>query len=181
MKKYVAHDKYVAFLRGINSGKNPTVKMEVLRKTFEDLGFENVRTILASGNVLFESSTYENTLEQKIEEVLPLAIGFQSEVIVRTIDDLHKLVLLNPFKATEITTHIRPYVTFIKGKPNKNFRFPSGGKGYTILGIFNGAVCSVADLSDAKTPSLMQLLDKEFGKGITTRSWNTVERILKAS
>lgn len=173
--------KYVAFLRGINSGKNPTVKMEVLRKTFENLGFENVRTILASGNILFESSADEKTLEQKIEKMLPETIGFKSDVIVRTIDDLHNFVLLNPFKVIEITPHIRPYVSFIKEEPKKNIEFPAGGKGYTILGIFNGIVCSVVDLSGAKTPSLMQVLDKEFGKGITTRSWNTVERISKAS
>lgn len=173
--------KYVAFLRGINSGKNPTVKMEVLRKTFEDLGFENVRTILASGNVLFKSSIDENTLEQKIEEVLPVSIGFKSDVIVRTIDNLQELMLLNPFKDTEITLYTRLYVTFIKGEPKKNCKFPSGGKGYVVLGIFDGAVCSIVDLSDAKTPDLMQELDKEFGKGITTRSWNTIEKILKAS
>jgi uncharacterized protein (DUF1697 family) len=173
--------KYVGFLRGINSGKNPTVKMEVLRKTFENLGFENVRTILASGNVLFESSTDENTLEQKIEEVLLVSIGFQSDVIVHTIDNLQELVLYNPFKAVKITPYTRLYVTFIKSELKKNFKFPIGGKGYTILGLFNGAVCSVVDLLDAKTPSLMQVLDKEFGKDITTRSWNTVEKILKAS
>jgi uncharacterized protein (DUF1697 family) len=174
--------KFVAFLRGINSGKNPTVKMEVLLKVFEDLGFENVRTILASGNVLFETdSTYENTLEQKIEKMLPETIGFKSDVIVRTIDDLRKLVLLNPFNATEATPQTRPYVTFVKGELEKNIKFPAREKGYTILGIFNGVVCSFVDLSDAKTPYLMQVLDKEFGKGITTRSWNTVERILKAS
>lgn len=173
--------KYIAFLRGINSGKNPTVKMEVLRKTFEDLGFENVRTILASGNVLFESSIDENTLEQKIEKMLPEKIGFKSDVIVLTIDELHKLVLLNPFKTIKITPHTRPYVTFIKEEPKTNLKFPAKVRSYTILGIFNGVVCSVVDLSDAKTPDLMKVLDKEFGKGITTRSWNTVERILKAS
>jgi uncharacterized protein (DUF1697 family) len=173
--------KYVAFLRGINSGKNPTVKMEVLRKTFEDLGFENVRTILASGNVLFESSINENALEQKIEEVLPVSIGFHSDVIVRTINNLQELILLNPFKVAEIKLQTRLYVTFIKRKPKKNCRFPSGGKGYTILGIFNGTICSIVDLSNAKTPDLMQFLDKEFGKDITTRNWNTIERILKAS
>lgn len=173
--------KYIAFLRGINSGKNPTVKMEVLRKTFEDLGFENVRTILASGNVLFESSIDENTLEQKIEKMLPEKIGFKSDVIVLTIDELHKLVLLNPFKTIKITPHTRPYVTFIKEEPKTNLKFPAKVRSYTILGIFNGVVCSVVDLSDAKTSDLMKVLDKEFGKGITTRSWNTVERILKAS
>lgn len=174
--------KYAAFLRGINSGKNPTVKMEVLRKTFKDLGFENVRTILASGNVLFEiDSTDAIRLEQKIEEVVPETIGFYSDVIIRTIDDLHKLLLLNPFKTAEITLHSRLYVTFLKGKPKTNLEFPSKGKGYAILGIFNGSVCSIVNLSDTKTPSLMQVLDKEFGKDITTRSWNTIERIVKAS
>jgi uncharacterized protein (DUF1697 family) len=173
--------KYVAFLRGINSGKNPTVRMGVLQKTFEDLGFENVRTILASGNVLFESSIDKNILEQKIEEELPETVGFQSEVIVRTIDDLNELLFLNPFKATEITPHTRPYVTFVKGEPKTNLKFPSKGKGYTILGIFNGVVCSIVDLSDSKTPSLMRVLDKEFGKASTTRSWNTVMRISKAN
>jgi uncharacterized protein (DUF1697 family) len=52
--------EYAAFLRGINSGKNPTVKMEVLRKAFEVPGFENVRTILASLSALFQR---ECTLE----------------------------------------------------------------------------------------------------------------------
>jgi uncharacterized protein (DUF1697 family) len=174
--------KYVAFLRGINSGKNPTVKMKVLRKAFEDLGFTHVRTILASGNVLFETAfTDEKSLEQKIEEFLPLMIGFKSEVIVRTIDDLYKLMLLNPFKASETTSHIRSYVTFVKGIPKTNLKFPAKGKGYTILGIFNEVVCSVVDLSDSKTPYLMQVLDKEFGRCITTRSWNTIERILKVN
>ncbi|WP_440947356.1 DUF1697 domain-containing protein [Methanosarcina sp. T3] len=174
--------EYVAFLRGVNSGKNPAVKMEVLRKAFEAPGFKNIRTILASGNVLFETDyTDENILEQKIEKMLQETIGFNSDVIVRTIDDLHKLALLNPFKTTEVTQHTRSCVTFVKGRPETSLRFPARGKGYTILGIFNGVVCSVVDLSEVKTPSLMQILDKEFGKGITTRNWNTVERILKVS
>jgi uncharacterized protein (DUF1697 family) len=46
---------YVAFLRGINSGRNPTIKMDLLKKAFEELGLENVKTVIASGNVIFDA------------------------------------------------------------------------------------------------------------------------------
>jgi uncharacterized protein (DUF1697 family) len=175
-------EKYVAFLRGVNSGRNPTVKMEVLRKIFEDLGFKNIRTILASGNVLFETdSTVERTLEQRIEKVLPATIGFQSSVIIRTTDDIRHLVGSHPFEYIRSDPQKRPYVTFLQGKPEKRLVFPVQGKGYSILGIVEGVVYSIVDLTEAKTPDLMQVLDKEFGKGNTTRSWNTVERIVKVS
>jgi uncharacterized protein (DUF1697 family) len=57
---------YVAFLRGINSGLNPTTKMNVLRTAFEEMGFNNVKTVIASGNVLFDTkSTSEAQLERR--------------------------------------------------------------------------------------------------------------------
>jgi hypothetical protein len=48
---------------------------------------------------------------------------------------------------------------------------------YTLLGMYDGAICSVVDLTGAKTPDLMLWLEKKFGKEITTRTWKTVERI----
>ena len=172
--------KYIAFLRGINSGGNQTVRMEVLRKTFEDLGFENVKTVLASGNVIFETNTSdEKILEQEIENVLPGVIGFKSTVIIRTMGDIQHLASLHPFDGFTPNPNNKFYVTFLQGTPETKLTFPATGKGYTILGIFDGAICSVVDLSSAKTPDLMRVLDKEFGKGNTTRNWNTIERILK--
>ena len=171
---------YVAFLRGINSGRNPPVNMAVLRKIFEDLGFGNVSTILSSGNVLFETdSTDEKTLEQQVENVLPATIGFQSIVIIRTTDDIRHLVSLKPFAYIPSDPDKKTYATFLKGSTETSHIFPMKGKGYTILGIVNGAVCSVVDLREAKTPDLMQVLDREFGKGNSTRNWNTIERIVK--
>ena len=171
--------KYVAFLRGINSGKHPTVKMDVLRNAFEELGFENVSTVLASGNVLFEAdSINEKELEKQIEKLLPGAIGFESGVIIRTVEDIHKLVRLNPFKNVQVTPQTRLYVTFLKMRPGSDQEFPVKSAGYRILGIFENVVCSIVDLLTAKTPDLMQVLDKTFGIEITTRNWNTVVRIL---
>ena len=52
--------KYAAFLRGINVGGNNIIKMEELKKVFESMGFLNVKTILASGNVLFRVEGSKN-------------------------------------------------------------------------------------------------------------------------
>ena len=174
--------KYIAFLRGINSGGNQTVRMEVLRKSFENLGFQNVKTILASGNVIFETDTPdEKALEDEIEVVLPGVIGFGSMVIIRSIENIQHLAASHPFVGFTSNPNNKFYVTFLQGTPETKLTFPATGKGYTIVGIFDGAICSVVDISRAKTPDLMQVLDKEFGKGNTTRSWNTLERILKVS
>lgn len=174
--------RYVAFLRGVNSGGNNTVRMEVLRKTFEDLGFENVNTVLASGNVLFETNAPdEKILEHAIEKVLPGIIGFGSTVIIRSIEDLQHLAASHPFGGFTSNPNNKFYVTFLQGTPETKLTFPATGNGYTILGLFDSAICSVVDLSRTKTPDLMQVLDKEFGRRNTTRSWNTIEKIVQFS
>lgn len=172
---------YVALLRGINSGKNPATTMDVLKKAFEDLGFKNVKTVIASGNVIFETSAPDRRkLEQKIEKGIAPAIGFRSDAIVRTIDEIQALLKKNPFKKIKMMPETRLYVTFIHEKEKPPLKFPMEGKGYTILGIFNEAVCSVIYLAETKTPDVMKILDKNWNPN-TTRNWNTLERIVKAA
>jgi uncharacterized protein (DUF1697 family) len=171
---------FVAFLRGINSGLNPTIKMDVLRNAFEVMGFRTVKTVIASGNVLFDAdSTNEKNIEKIIEKALPQAIGFESATIVYKVDDLQRLADLNPFKDIEATPQTKPYVTFLKEPPKNNPKI--SGKGFKILGTSGRAVFSMVDLSGAKTPDLMKVLEKEFGKNNTTRGWKTIERILISS
>jgi hypothetical protein len=82
----------------------------------------------------------------------------------------------NPFKKIEITVRMKPYVTFTKD-------FQAGPraprKAGTILGVVNEVVCSVVDLRGT-TPDLMQRLDKEFGRKVTTRNWATIAKIVKS-
>ena len=74
--------QYVALLRGINVGR-PT-KMEDLREVFESLGYDGVRTVLASGNVVFETrKTAVGTLTRRIEDTLEQAFGYRITVVVR--------------------------------------------------------------------------------------------------
>ena len=171
--------KYVAFLRGINIVKSKRVKMEDLRRAFENIGFKNVRTVIASGNVIFETSSgNEKTLAKRVEKALPDAIGFESATVVVSMDFLRKILEKNPFEKIEFTPDIKPYVTFTRPDSKNRLKFPLNGIGYTILGYYQGAVFSVIDLASCKTPDLMLVLDKEW-PGNTTRGWKTIERILK--
>lgn len=105
---------YVAFLRGINVG-GINIKMTDLAKVFRDLGFEDVRTVLASGNVLF--STTEDAegdasaLKGRIEQALREAFGYDAWVIVVGLEDLARIVEAFPFPEDDETK--QPWVMFL--------------------------------------------------------------------
>jgi uncharacterized protein (DUF1697 family) len=169
--------QYVAFPRGINAGHR--MKMAELRAVFESLGYEGVQTVLASGNVLFETrKTAEATLIRDIEKALSETFGARIPVVIRTRAELERLAAANPFGKVAAGAKTRPFVTFLKAKPRKR-ELPKG-RGYEVLGIFGRTVCSVVDLSGGTTPDLMRMLDKELGDEVTTRGWNTVTKVLRA-
>jgi uncharacterized protein (DUF1697 family) len=109
-------------------------------------------------------------------------LGFRSTTIIRSQEQLQRLVKKNPFKKMEHSQKSSLNVTFLKNeiKPDLKFPYQVENRDYTILSMSDGAVCSVIDLTSAKPPDLMVWLEKKFGKEITTRTWKTVERILKA-
>lgn len=174
--------KYVALLRGI-APSNPSMRNDKLRRVFEKLGFANVQTVISSGNVLFESSSKNvRRLEATIEKALPKELGFTSTTIIRSKEQLRQLVNKNPFQGMEHSQTTSLNVTFLKNRTRTNMKFPFkvDNRDYTFLGMNGGAIWSVIDLTSARTPDLMLWLEKKFGKKITTRTWKTVERILKA-
>jgi uncharacterized protein (DUF1697 family) len=174
--------KYLALLRGI-APTNPNMRNDKLRGVFEKLGFKNVKTVISSGNVVFESpSRSVKKLQESIENALPEELGFKSTTIIRSQGQLQKLVDKNPFQGMGHSQKPSLNVTFLKKKRKTGIKFPhkSDNRDYQLLGMYDGAICSVIDLTSAKTPNLMVWLEKKLGKEITTRTWKTVERILKA-
>lgn len=174
--------RYVALLRGIVP-TNPNMRNDKLRGVFEKLGFENVKTVISSGNVIFESPTRSTRkLEESIEKALPEQLGFTNTTIIRSQGQLQKLVEKNPFQGMNHSQKSSLNVTFLKQKRKTDIKFPYSvdNRDYELLGMYDGAICSVIDLTSAKTPDLMLWLEKKFGREITTRTWKTVERVLKA-
>lgn len=116
--------KYVALLRGVNVG-GVTVKMDKLKKTLEELGFANVKTLLASGNVLFSApSVSESMLVNKIEKKLAATFGREIGVLVRRVEQLQRLAESKPFAGIKVTPQTRLYVTFLSEKNKSSLKIP---------------------------------------------------------
>ena len=172
---------YVALLRGIGPG-NPNMRNDKLRRVFEELGFNNVRTVISSGNVVFDSSSSAmRAMEAEVEAALPMRLGFSSTTIIRSRQQIKALVDRDPFGRLEHSGKTNLNVTFLKKKPRTGLTFPYRPKdrAYTLLGLYDRDICSVIDLTSSKTPDLMLWLEREFGKEITTRTYRTVDRILR--
>lgn len=101
----------VAFLRAINVGGH-VVKMDRLRALFVDFGFTNVETFIASGNVMFDTTSRSTTtVEDKIERGLRAALGYEVTTMVRTPAELAAIVAHRPF-ALDVSV-----VGFLKAAP----------------------------------------------------------------
>jgi len=94
--------KYVAFLRGINVGKHRRITMAEVKQAFEDAGYENVATYVASGNVIFDAAeTDQKALTAAVETQLEAALGYHVDVILRSAKEIGGLVTANPFAGVE--------------------------------------------------------------------------------
>jgi uncharacterized protein (DUF1697 family) len=103
--------RYVAFLRAINVGGH-TVKMDHLRTLFESLGFADVETFIASGNVIFETQEKNAAkLEKMIAGHLEADLGYGVETFVRTIQDAAGIEKRCPFVAKKKDDSV--YVAFL--------------------------------------------------------------------
>lgn len=175
-------EKYIAFLRGINVGGHHKVPMANLHKVFENIGFQNIITLLNSGNIIFNTISQDNEeLEELISSNLEKIFGFPIPTIVRKSQTIYQLYIDAPFKDVIITNDIRLYISFLKKNNESDIELPwvSADKSYKIIESKNKIILSILDVSISKTPKAMIALEKSFGKDITTRNWKTIERIYK--
>ena len=152
-----------------------------LKKVLATHGFTDVKTLLNSGNVVFGSNEKDgNLLKKNIEQILERAFGFPIPVLIRMHKEIQEMVNSDPFKAIMITPETRLYVTFLSDTPHLTREIPytSPDKLLRVLQVTHDTVFSVLVLSkEIDTTKMMALWEKELGKGITTRNWNTVVKI----
>jgi uncharacterized protein (DUF1697 family) len=165
---------YVALLRGIGPS-NPNMHGAKLKEAAESAGFKNVQTLLASGNMIFESNIKDQSkIETMLEKIWPAKLGFKSTTIIRSQQQLQALVDTDPYKGAEHSNR-KTYllVTFFKSPPS-----PQPDNYYAVSNV--NAQCNALDNSNMGTTDFMAKQDKQFGKdNITSRTWLTIQRILK--
>lgn len=173
---------YAAFLRGINVGGNHIVNMSDLRREFNRLGMQEIKTILQSGNVRFKASDQQiYRLESHIQSGLEAAFDFPIPVFLRTINTLKKIVAQKPFGSAEGGPDVHRFISFLKRPPKEMPPLPiiSEDGAYSILSVSGANIFSVLDKTKATTPNVMNTLEKTFGKDITTRRLETVIKVLQ--
>jgi uncharacterized protein (DUF1697 family) len=176
--------RYVALLRGVNVGGHKPVKMAELEEAFAGLGLKNVRTVLASGNVLFDAPpSSRKKLAARITAGLKRAFGFDATVALRTLGEIEQLLDSNPFGNMQAPARAQLYITFLAedapAEVAQPDRSPRGD--VRMVRVSTGEIASVVVLSPGRgTTDLMSTLDKQFGRKATTRNWNTVRRIWTA-
>jgi hypothetical protein len=126
------------------------------------MGFKNVRTVLASGNVIFETSGRDPHLDVTISRGLEKAIGFPVRVVLRTVRELRAIIDADPFKSAPSGPEVKLYVTLLaeKSKDASRIKLPTPPKGVLIVRVDPGEIYSVVGFRLARGRRAHGLLEK---------------------
>jgi uncharacterized protein (DUF1697 family) len=173
---------YISLLRGINVSGQKLIKMDALRKSYENMGFHNVTTYLQSGNVIFEGNDSDiNDLEQKISRQIENDFGFEVPVIVLTIEKLKQVIDNNPFLKDLNKDQSFLHVTFLSSKPGQfNYKTIEDKKQNGEEIIFSDmAVYLYCPNGYGRTRLNNNFLESKIKVGATTRNWRTTNELFK--
>ncbi|GAS90550.1 DUF1697 domain-containing protein [Mycolicibacterium brisbanense] len=169
--------RYVVFLRGVNVG-GVNLKMAEVAKTFTDAGFDNVKTILASGNVLLDSRSGAKAIRSAAERALRDAFGYEAWVLVYDVDELRAVSDNYPFER-EVEGH-HSYITFVSDpdlldelaalEPGPEEKMQRGD------GVLYWQVARNATLDSTIGKTMGK---KRYKSSTTTRNLRTVEKVLR--
>jgi uncharacterized protein (DUF1697 family) len=175
---------YIALLRGINVGGKNIIKMADLKSLFEQLGLNRVQTYIQSGNVLFESDSDELSLRKRLEQEIEAAYGFSVTVVIRTAEELKKVIANCPFSEEEVQEAVASsdaeslYVALLLDEPSEERikriqPFENDNEKYRIAGrevylLFHQSI------RNSKLASNLHLLDVPA----TTRNWKTINKLV---
>ena len=152
-------------------------KMPEVKKCFEAAGFREVVTVLSSGNVVFDARPVATTtLERKAEAAMTEGLGRTFGTIVRPIAELEELLAADPYADFELAPGAKRVVTFLRKPAGKALKFPVEIDGARIL-CARGCEVFTAYVQSPRGPVFMNLIEKTFGKDLTTRTWDTVKKV----
>lgn len=171
--------RYIALLRGINVGGNTMLKMEELRRTFDALHFENVKTYINSGNIAFDSAEpTEARLTSMIEAAIEMDFARPVPVMVREQEAIGRIMSANPFEG-DFGSHKEMHVLFLKGgmsaeKQEQLMAAATPPERFAVLGreIYCHLPLGVADSILGKS-----FIEKKLKVPVTGRNWRTVEKL----
>ena len=171
--------RYAAFLRGVNVG-GVNLKMAEVAQAFEDAGFTEVRTILASGNVLLDSRAGVDSVRKKAEKALRDGFGYDAWVLAYDLDTVRKISKAFPFEREVAGRH--SYVTFVtdeKVLDELAGLAKEAGPDEQIKRGTGVIYWQVPNKGTLETTIGKTMGKKRYKSSTTTRNLRTVEKVLK--
>jgi uncharacterized protein (DUF1697 family) len=176
---------YVSMLRAVNVGGTSVIKMDALRRVYESMGLKDVRTLLASGNVVFRSRIDDREqLVKRIMQEIERQLELEVEVILRSLAEIESIVERGPVLSPRADM-AKLHVMFLAGVPtaaaqaalgkwHKELRLPEmlEMRGPEIYLYYTNGV-GRSKLSGAVIESKLDV----FG---TARNWNTLTKLVEA-
>jgi uncharacterized protein (DUF1697 family) len=173
--------QYAALLRGINVGGKNIIRMADLKACFEDLGFQDVRTYIQSGNVIFRApGSSQSGLTEKIEEALSKAFNYQSRVVVRSHRQMKDIVANAPKGFGSVPADYRYDVIFLKEPltASKAMKDVTTREGVDQAFAGKGVLYFSRLISRATQSHLTRMITLPVYQSMTIRNWNTTTKLL---
>lgn len=171
---------YVALLRAVNLGGHNRVAMADLRSLLSDLGFSNPRTVLQSGNAVFESeSATGKQLEHLLERATAKKLGVDTDYFVRTAAQWHAIVADNPFPDEARADPAHLVVTLLKERPTPGqvTALQNAITGREVVRAKGDHAYTVYPDGIGRSRLTPALTEKHLGTSYTGRNWNTVLKL----
>jgi uncharacterized protein (DUF1697 family) len=171
---------HVAFLRALNVGGKGVVKMADVKAAFERAGCRDVRTFIASGNVLFTPTGSVPAQQRKIVAAMRELMGAKTDICFRTLADIDALIAADPFGDHASDERAKLYVAFLDRAPSTMPPLPHVDvkEACEIIGMTGRDVFIV---SRPKPKGLAYgfptFFVERLGCVCTARNWNTVVRL----
>jgi uncharacterized protein (DUF1697 family) len=169
----------VALLRAINLGATNKVPMAELRELMAELGYEDVKTLLQSGNAVFAVDGRKAAeLEDELSAALEARYGFAVPVMVRSASELAAVVEANPFVDDDVEVK-QLHATFLSADPTASNRRSLDPDDHAPDEFaFGDRVMYVRLPNGVQGSRVLGRAEKALGVRTTTRTWNTVTKLL---
>lgn len=177
----MSENRYVALLRGINVGGNNLIKMLDLRSSFASMGFSEVATYIASGNVVFASKQKNKAkLTALIEKALSEAFSYESRVVLISGSELERVVAQAPKDFGKDPDEYRYDVLFVREPftTAEAFTAITVTPGVDTADAGDHAIYFRRLISKSAQSNLNKLPQRAAFKNITVRNWNTTMKLL---
>lgn len=169
--------RHAAFLRGVSP---MNCKMAELKAALEAAGFTDVKTVLASGNVVFTGPGSGRALEKKCEAAMLEHMGRSFLTIVRPVKQLKTLLEEDAFAGRKLPAGSKRVVTLLRSRPTEVPDLPIERDGARILALLDRELYT-AYVPSAKGGAFMGFIERTFGQEVTTRTWETLRKVAAAA